>query len=421
MSLNILAIGAYERDNFGDFLFYEVLNRYLKNTNIIPGSIIYSDMSNQFGIKTLPYDFLLSRYKFDVVWVVGGELGAVGVQGALKMSLPNNLREKYLKLLTSNKIKKQIEFEKKFSANRANFLAYIPRLKNYPLNKDTALIINSAGVSNTPKDKSALETISAARFISVRENKSLKWCEEISITAQLAPDAVHSLGLLYKPNLKDTGLVFQANAEFIVKNGLDTIAEMLTKVYDISDKKIKLIAAGTAFLHDDLSQLHQLKDKISAKGINVEVIYSRKPLDIVDEIASASMVIATSLHVRVVAATYGIKRISLENEKVAIYSDTWDKELPHNIRLNKLVSVAKTVRQMPNRKLSNIADKLNKESINNLTIIKEILPKYNSKKIDSIKIEEEYIDFASRLHSNTISAKLKDASKLVKKLIKQSP
>ena len=44
--INILTIGAYERDNFGDLLFFILLKRILegKNCNIVAGSIVGSDM-----------------------------------------------------------------------------------------------------------------------------------------------------------------------------------------------------------------------------------------------------------------------------------------------------------------------------------------------------------------------------------------
>ena len=82
----ILAIGAYERDNFGDLLFLYVLRKLINNkAEVIASSIIAADTEPINGEFVLPYDILLKNHTFDGVYVAGGEIGAVDVVSGLTM------------------------------------------------------------------------------------------------------------------------------------------------------------------------------------------------------------------------------------------------------------------------------------------------------------------------------------------------
>lgn len=83
----MLLVGAHERDNFGDLLFYELTREYFDAHTVVGGSVIAADMTGLIGTQVLPHNDLLATRRFDRVWVVGGELGGLDTRGALAMSL----------------------------------------------------------------------------------------------------------------------------------------------------------------------------------------------------------------------------------------------------------------------------------------------------------------------------------------------
>lgn len=369
---NVLAIGAFERDNFGDFLFYEVLRRALPDDNVIPSSFIAGDMRSKYGFMTVPYDFALRGERFDAVWVVGGQVGGVTVPSALEMSLgghvdPNlhiNKQSLYKKLLVL------------YGANDNNLRAYIPDLSAYTLNAQTPMIIHSVGLTHifadTTKNKALLQQ---ARRVVVRDTDSVKTCKSQGVSAVLSPDVVHSLSKFYQPKKTSIreGILFQANEALIGQYGEVKIARILKQLHQESGQQISLVAAGTAYGHDSLAQYQKIVDLLAKEGVDVEIVDTRKPLEIVDHIASAAMMVGTSLHVRIIAETYAVPRISLTNEKTARYASEWDPDWPLNVAPEDLVQEVKNINESPvavqkKQSLSNLAYQHLQDSIQALGI-----------------------------------------------------
>ena len=57
---------------------------------------------------------------------------------------------------------------------------------------------------------------------------------------------------------------------------------------------------------------------------------------LVDHIRRARVVIGTSLHVRIVAAAYGVPRVSLAKPKPTRYARLWDPGMPFGVALGEL-------------------------------------------------------------------------------------
>lgn len=325
---NILAIGAYERDNFGDYLFLEVLKRKLPKDNILPGSVISSDMTQEYGIVTLPYDYVLSTHKVDAVWVVGGQIGGVDVDMALTMSLHDDIQEKYRGVEADAQLKEDLE--NLHGASRKNAIAYAPDLALYEKNNNTPLIINSVGLNET-LDNHPLSKMKNLTFLNVRDTVSARICDELGIAHRLSPDVVSVISELYTPRVKKrSGVVFQINEELVSSSGIEIIKKALLELYSRTGEPITLLAAGLSYSHDSYNSYKALTDTLPPQ-LDISIFSSRKPLDIVDLIASSRLVVGTSLHVRIVASSYGIPRISLKNGKVAQYASDWDNDWPFDI------------------------------------------------------------------------------------------
>jgi hypothetical protein len=96
--------------------------------------------------------------------------------------------------------------------------------------------------------------------------------------------------------------------------------------------------AGTAPGHDSASRYGDIVRRITRlrPDADVGILRDRDPLTIVDQIRRARVAIGTSLHVRVIAAAYGVPRVSLARPKVTRYAQTWDAAMPYGVTLDRI-------------------------------------------------------------------------------------
>lgn len=374
----ILTIGAYERDNFGDLLFFLVLKEIFKYDYIVPSSIIFSDMTELMGHIVYPYHTLLKEEEWDLVIVVGGEIGGVDIYSALNMSL-NTKEYEVLEKSEKKVINFCYEYLTGFNKNRT---AYLPNLKLYSKNKNSALLINSVGIGSLElmegsiNYKESFEIFKQAEFLSVRDNKSSGYLDSFNIKNILCPDSVHSIKKLLDDKIEEKILLHNINCEYILfqcnqyymqDNSLDFIVKSIEQLIGKYNKKVYLFAAGIARHHDSIELYEQIIDKIDDSfKTRILIIYERNPLSLVKYIKYSQMWMGTSLHGRIVAAAYSIPRISLENKKVAQYANLWDNEFPYNISLNELINSCEIAFNVDTTKLNAIALLLEDKAYENL-------------------------------------------------------
>lgn len=335
---NILAVGAYERDNFGDYLFFEVLKRALPDDNIIPGSVIVGDMRKEYGFVTVPYDYVLDNYSVDAVWVVGGEIGGVNISAALDMST-GDILEGPLYSSYGTEVKEKIE--KLLGASDRNKRAYIPDMKLYKKNTEKPLIIQSVGLKHIfVGSVNNRDLLMRAKRLVVRETQSYSLCKESGVKVTLAPDVVHSISKFYTPNKDDVerAVMLQVNKSTLDSYKKKHIKSVLRTIYDAHNIPIILFAAGTANGHDSFKAYEDIVESLK-DDIDIKILDTRNPLKIIDYIAAAKIVIGTSLHVRIIASTYNVPRISLRNDKTSSYAKEWDDTWPTDVDFNELPSI----------------------------------------------------------------------------------
>lgn len=345
MSRKILTIGAYERDNFGDILFFLVLEYFAKKHNheLIAGSILTSDMREYFGRYIFPYHFLLSEYSFDAVWVVGGEMGACPIEFAVNMSINKNYKERYIQThSTINTIANQ------YLVGGDNIhLAYLPYLQEYEKNKNTPLVINSVGgfeaLSNTNNilQENTLSTLRKAQMINVRSRYSHEYLLSKGIQNQLCPDSVHALPFFYQPSStrQEEYILVQVSENLFNTYGVEAVSKSLYTIIQKYNHPVYLFSAGTANYHDSVESYKNIqKNMMDVYQENrVYIIDEKKPLKRVDWIANAQIWIGSSLHGRIVAASYCVPRVSFSLDKVNHYAETWDPLFPYGITPETLV------------------------------------------------------------------------------------
>jgi len=382
MKKRILAIGAYERDNFGDLLFFQVLKEYLSDCTVIAGSIMYSDMTETLGEKVLPYPILLKKYSWDTVWVVGGEVGGVDIDAAYNMSLsPEQLRV-YSNLSSA---KKRV-IQKAYSGNSVPDTAYLPDKSLFSELRQCKLIINSVGISNIEKlqnayiAKRSLTILKEAHQLTVRDKKSAIYCRKNNISSQLIPDVVHSIGrmdnwiaLKKQVSNKSPYITFQMNQGLLRSYNRYEVARILVSIIKKYKVKIIMVAAGIAAHHDSYAEYHHLKMLVGREvgKENIEVLLSRKPSVIVERIINSMLWVGTSLHGRIVASSFHVPRISLTNEKVDSYAETWDHHFPSNVMLQDVPSIIGEVLNKNYHEAHTYADSVSEMAESNLKRLKE--------------------------------------------------
>ncbi|WP_166790860.1 polysaccharide pyruvyl transferase family protein [Cryobacterium mannosilyticum] len=343
---SVLLVGAYERDNFGDLLFYQLTKDYLEGSYLAAGSVIGADMRPLLGTRVYPHSDLLAARAWDLVWVVGGEIGGVDTEGALAMSLTEADGSIFDQ---SGKRGKGVIAEF-LSGASAQSPAYFPPVANFPLNTHTPVVMNSIGLSNLFETEPGSEhgdaahaAIRNAAAVVVRDTASQRFAASIGKTATLSPDMVHAISLRH-PEIAQRRLnaepyfVFQANAHLIQLHGAEAIARSIARVARATNLRPAFFLAGTARHHDRSDQYDEVKSVLAviAPEIPTVGITTRDPMLLASYIARSRMWIGSSLHGRIIAGSFGLPRVSLENRKVSKYAATWDPAFPMDVSFDDL-------------------------------------------------------------------------------------
>ena len=130
----------------------------------------------------------------------------------------------------------------------------------------------------------------------------------------------------------------QISAALLRSLGHGAVADALAGSAALRGLPLRILLAGTATGHDSAAEWEPVVARLRRRGVDVELLGARRPLDVVAAIRRARVVIGTSLHVRVVAASYGVARVSLARRKVTAYAAAWDDAMPAGVELRSLDS-----------------------------------------------------------------------------------
>ena len=333
----VLLVGAYERDNLGDLLFLLVTERYLQGADVVAAAPFSADMRAQLGRRIPAYGPLLRSESFDAIWTVGGQVGSVDVARAYKMSAKPRAWRRY---------------ERRSEAARARILRraaggapppspYIPLPAAYPRNAEAPAVLNSVGIAGVRgiepgRREAVVAALRGAAAVTVRDQGSSRLLSDLGVEHRLLPDAVHALGVI-EPAERDpraeTAIV-QISSARLRMLGHERVARALARSPQLARRPVRLLPAGTATGHDAIRDYEAVAR--AARGLDVEIVRDRRPLALVGHIRRARVVIGTSLHVRIVAASYGVPRVSLAKPKPTRYARLWDPGMPFGVELGEL-------------------------------------------------------------------------------------
>jgi hypothetical protein len=249
----ILLIGAYERDNLGDILFGIITRDRLRKRGhtVVLSSMVFSDMREIFGEFIHSYDALLRAYPWDVVWVVGGEVGSVRVAEATRLTLQLSTSRLYANDIQSNDAE---ILRNQLCAPPGNLLAYVPDLASYRHNQDAVLIVNSVGGFRNNGRAHYLEAHEGFSSISHRDGVSYEAFRELTFSnMRLAPDLVHSMPDDYSfGSSEEKYLLFQVSEAIAGNCDLAAVGHTLAQMAKEHCCSLYLFQAGKAPGHDNV-------------------------------------------------------------------------------------------------------------------------------------------------------------------------
>ena len=315
----IALIGAYERDNFGDLLLglvtRDLLARPVRWTAPTAGRT-----DRLLGAHVVPYPDEFSHQSPAASWVVGGEVGGVSLRGMLRYNE-----------LDPAEVSPLIEHP------------YLPRPSRFKGTAERPFVVNSAGLSGVmrlkPKQiQQARAALREADAVSVRDPASSALLDEWGIEHRLAPDVVHALCRVRPLTAEKTDtVVVQVRAKDTSRATARELADLLTGIPRLNGLRIALFVAGTAPGHDSPEHYRELMAALATAGTRPAVLIdTREPFQLAEAIATSQLWIGTSLHGRIIAAQYGVPRISLNVPKVNRYAEHWDDAMPYGVPLTTL-------------------------------------------------------------------------------------
>jgi hypothetical protein len=219
---------------------------------------------------------------------------------------------------------------------------YIPNPGSFPRNAGAVSVLNSVGLSGAgvlPPHvrEEVVEVLRSTDVVSVRDRESSAFLHRVGVKHSLMPDVVHAVSLLepYEPDPHSDIAVVQFSTRLLERVGHDRLARKLVRSPHLAGMRIQLLMAGTAPKHDSAEDLERVAGSVHRldPGREIEVLTDRRPLDIVHQIRRARVVIGTSLHVRIVAAAYGVPRVTMRRVKPTRYAAHWDELMPYDVRI----------------------------------------------------------------------------------------
>jgi len=365
----VLAVGAYERDNFGDLLFLLVTERYLEGSEVVSASPFSADMTALLDRQVVALGDELQEREYDAIWSVGGQVGGISIETAYRLSTP---REEYAAYRRATPdVQERLIAE---ALNGAPIVSpYIPTPAAFERNAGAVTVLNSvgvAGIAGRPVriHHELVSVLKTTDIVSVRDKESSDFLTGLGVEHTLAPDVVHAIGVLepFEPAPDNDVVVLQVSSGIAAQLGHEAIAEQLVGSRHLGGSTVRFVQAGLAAGHDSMADAERIAERIRqlSPSTGIEFATGRRPMEVVEAIRDSRLVIGTSLHVRIIAASYARPRVTFVRKKPTRYARHWDPHMPYNVAvadLEEAMGAALEAGQRPevveaSRELSRLAD-----------------------------------------------------------------
>ena len=325
MTRSIVLFGAIGRHNFGDLLMAEVHAALLKATGLSPpifADLLAADMTSVGGRQVVAVGSLFEQDRVTDLIHIGGDILGVSLDGALSMLTASAEQ--------TAAVTQQMQ---PAGTDRSGYL--LPkRLFKYP----GAFITNAVGGRLTGSDAKALEEFDFASSRNVVTGMRLV-PDSVVLLRQLLDHRV--VERIHAPAQQAVHHAMQKRGYWAVQVNEATgsqhdlvpqLAAQLCAAAAQRDVGFVLFRAGTAPFHDSLDRLHQLKRAMRRGGcpeqLPIKVHEDNHIFGICALIAEAELLVATSLHCRIVALNYHVPRVAFASppylDKHTFFGYLWD-------------------------------------------------------------------------------------------------
>ena len=335
----VLLVGAYERDNFGDLLFLLVTERYLGQRRRRRRRAVRRRHARRCSAGASPPTARCCRSSGSTRsgpsaarsggWTSSGRTGCRRARGRGGATPPPPTRAA----------------RRSSAARRATRRSPRPTSPTRPPSRATPARRRCSTRSASPASAASSlrgarpcsTTLRRAGAIAVRDRGSSRLLTELGIEHALVPDAVHALGVL-RPGREPVGedAVVQISSARLRMLGHSRVGAALAA----SETLRRTAGAAAARRHGAPATTRPTTTSAScappaahAAASTSRSSRSARPLALADRIRHARVVAGTSLHVRIVAAAYGVPRVSLAKPKPTRYARHWDPDMPYEVGL----------------------------------------------------------------------------------------
>jgi len=367
----IYLYGAYDRYNFGDNLMPIVIKMFISKFHpelcdrLRFISLSESDLTRYDCKRTLSIDKILpGMSENDVIIVVGGEVlgSSIGtlythVQKSKLFTTILRKMNKYLPFVVNSIAKKHFSLEWQFP--------YTPRLSLKNKSSFCGKVIYNTVGGNCPI--SSCNDLSAASYISVRDERTFSGLRDKGIQAELIPDSVLLISrLLHRDKIvdfiKSDAIRWLEKEKYIVVQVCPYKAPCSPKVLsDVlrdfkrvhPDVSIILLPIGYASGHDDYLYMKEVNKIMPDDTV---LLFELTIYEIIYVLAHSMCFFGTSLHGVIVSMSYGVPYFSINERivKISSFIKTWSiPTLDKPIMYNDIPSSFKDA-SMINRKLLEI-------------------------------------------------------------------
>jgi len=333
--------GAFDRHNLGDMLFAHLAPELVGRCKapVIAG-LVAADLRGYGGHRVRSLTELLSSEPGCPLHVVhaGGEILSCDRWAARITTLESVPARQAVARFDRDAVARDAWLD-----TQPGFVSpapYVVRRRDLPAGSRVAFrAVGGVGLSalGAAHRQYVFEALSEADRVSVRDRLTLETIAAEGIPALLEADPVSRICEVLGSVILGRGLAvprgclaIQIGAEFADDASIVSLAEQIEHVVRRFDLPVVLFRAGAAPWHDDIDVLRRLA--VLLKGLPVSVFESLDIRDICALIASARAVLASSLHVRIVAESFGRPAVSLlgrdrsatgQAAKVSEYVSTW--------------------------------------------------------------------------------------------------
>ncbi|HMQ72626.1 MAG TPA: polysaccharide pyruvyl transferase family protein, partial [Rubrivivax sp.] len=326
--LPAVVFGAFDRHNLGDMLLAHVAEALLAGRQIAFAGLADRDLRPLGGHRVHALPSLAARWRHGpaLLWHAGGELlGCRAWQAALM--LMDAAEAPAAAVYWQRRAAARAAWAQRVLGTGAR-TPYAVARERFP----AAVRIVHAGVggvalARAPQSVQAelRTTLASADAVAVRDARTLAWMRAQRIAANLVPDPAVLVAELFGRRIARHAargeparlraafprgwIALQCSAVFGDDATLDALAAAIAPAAHANALGVALLRAGAAPWHDDAAVLRRLAARLGTRG--VQVIESLHLWDLCAVVAGARAVVASSLHLRLVACAFARARITL--------------------------------------------------------------------------------------------------------------